>query len=451
MRFKVLSVWVAALALVSAGLAHASGVDEHKEPVRPTDNSLDVRMDGVGARKAVWMKDFGAPWWNDDLRLAILLNRGLNEVFLSLQATWINANDPDHLGHESYTDKLAIFIGKAHARRIKISAMTLESPNYILDDIENTGAERRIRGILAYNSAHPGATLDGIHIDTEPHTLPDWLTNKSFRMGQFLTMLSQIRSVLAAEGSSIEFSAAIAWFYNEQAGLGQHSGSAANLATYLDVLVPMVYDGCRSLPDAPCPLGDTKADILSKAGDEVRAVLPPPRVGWVPTIIGIGANDLGTIAEIATTTAYLESELASYPNYLGTSIWKYDHMLGAMKASRQADDSIDVRYDVSWCTAATGYHILYGDLDNVRNLATNTLSAIGGAACAIGTSGFYTWRPNEPTGRDLWFVVVADDGVSTEGSWGTGTNGERGGATPSGRCSMTTRAPLTEAPWGICP
>jgi subtilisin-like proprotein convertase family protein len=105
----------------------------------------------------------------------------------------------------------------------------------------------------------------------------------------------------------------------------------------------------------------------------------------------------------------------------------------AMKASRvdPAGTSINVTWDVSTC-ASTNYHVLYGDL------ATVSSYAIGGSACAIGTSGTYGWS-GVPAGS-LWYVVVADSGTTTEGSWGTGVGGaERGGGSASGQCSMASR------------
>jgi hypothetical protein len=72
-------------------------------------------------------------------------------------------------------------------------------------------------------------------------------------------------------------------------------------------------------------------------------------------------------------------------------------------------------------------------------------AAVGGSVCNLGTSGSASWS-GVPAG-DLWFVVVSDDGASTEGSWGTdGTGAQRGGAAPSGQCGMGTRDNS-----GVCP
>jgi len=61
-----------------------------------------------------------------------------------------------------------------------------------------------------------------------------------------------------------------------------------------------------------------------------------------------------------------------------------------------------------------------------------------GSVCNLGTTGSATWFP--PSNKSVWFVVVGDDGASTEGSWGTLSTGEqRGNAAVSGKCGMTLR------------
>jgi hypothetical protein len=103
-----------------------------------------------------------------------------------------------------------------------------------------------------------------------------------------------------------------------------------------------------------------------------------------------------------------------------------------MTASR-ADvpgSTINLTWDVATCSSSD-HHVLYGNLANVAS------STVSGAACDIGTSGTATWS-GVPAGS-LWFVIAGDDNATTEGSWGTTSSGERGGAAASGRCGVTTR------------
>ena len=102
------------------------------------------------------------------------------------------------------------------------------------------------------------------------------------------------------------------------------------------------------------------------------------------------------------------------------------------RASRAASDgsSINLTWDTTTCVAGD-YHVLYGPLSG---LPTTTVS---GSVCDLGTSGAYSWT-HVPAGN-LWFVIVSDDNVSIEGSWGTATSGPMGGTTVSGMCGMTSR------------
>jgi hypothetical protein len=105
----------------------------------------------------------------------------------------------------------------------------------------------------------------------------------------------------------------------------------------------------------------------------------------------------------------------------------------AAKGSKATPDgsSIDLTWDVSSCTGSD-YHVLYGPLSGV---STYTVT---GASCDLGTTGSATWT-GVPAG-DLWWVIVSDDNASLEGSWGRNSSGgQRGGASSSGLCSMTTR------------
>lgn len=103
--------------------------------------------------------------------------------------------------------------------------------------------------------------------------------------------------------------------------------------------------------------------------------------------------------------------------------------------SNQGTDGT-VTWDVTNCSSAN-YHIIYG---KGENLATWT---VDGGKCAIGTSGTYLWTgmpdPSSYASRFLWFLVVGDNGSTTEGSWGLTYPGgaEEGGTNCSNVCGMT--------------
>ena len=118
-----------------------------------------------------------------------------------------------------------------------------------------------------------------------------------------------------------------------------------------------------------------------------------------------------------------------------------DGTFGTAMTSARADGSgatIALTWDVSTC-ASPDHHLLYGDLAGVASLT------VTGSVCDLGATGTATWS-GAPAG-DLWYVVVGDDNGSTEGSWGTDSQGaQEGGATASGQCSLSARDNS-----GVCP
>lgn len=112
----------------------------------------------------------------------------------------------------------------------------------------------------------------------------------------------------------------------------------------------------------------------------------------------------------------------------------------------QSGSTLSVEWDTTSCTDATDHQILYGP---GAGLPANLLAPyeLEGAECAIGLTSPYVWmNVPDPTGDPknlLWWVVVATDGLETEGSWGRKSNGfERAGQGPgqsSGECDVTGR------------
>jgi len=112
----------------------------------------------------------------------------------------------------------------------------------------------------------------------------------------------------------------------------------------------------------------------------------------------------------------------------------------AMHAARldPTGSAIQVVWDAATCPAA-GYHLLYGPLSAVSSYA------VGGAKCAIGTSGIASWTGTPP--GSLWFIVTAENETGMEGSWGrTSSGGDVGGSAPSGLCGSAARLNTPSCP-----
>jgi uncharacterized repeat protein (TIGR01451 family) len=100
-----------------------------------------------------------------------------------------------------------------------------------------------------------------------------------------------------------------------------------------------------------------------------------------------------------------------------------------MTAERLLPDGTEISVDWDGQCAPTNAKIVYGPLDQV---STHTLS---GSLCVISDPENWTAVP----AGDLWFVLISDDGLGVESSWGLATDGERNGLIHSGTCGSTAK------------
>lgn len=96
--------------------------------------------------------------------------------------------------------------------------------------------------------------------------------------------------------------------------------------------------------------------------------------------------------------------------------------------------------NVSWTATCpdAGYNILWG---KASQLSSYTL---GGSQCAFSSGS--NWSAPDPSALGesfIWWVVVGNDAVSTESSWGTDSSSVERHPTPSGQCSDTAKSPAT--------
>jgi hypothetical protein len=107
--------------------------------------------------------------------------------------------------------------------------------------------------------------------------------------------------------------------------------------------------------------------------------------------------------------------------------------------------SLSISWDTATCSDATSHHIIYGQKSDLP-AAPGGVFGLTGAVCGIGGTSPFLWSP-APDATDglglIWWLVVVNDGASTEGPWGNGSDGlERIGPGPggsSGLCGITTK------------
>jgi plastocyanin len=108
--------------------------------------------------------------------------------------------------------------------------------------------------------------------------------------------------------------------------------------------------------------------------------------------------------------------------------------------------SLSIAWDTDSCGGAADHHILFGVGSRLPG-TPGGLYFLRGGECSLGLISPHVWTdvldPITDTSRLLWYLVVADDGVMTEGSWGEDSTGNErstfGDPGASGHCEMTDK------------
>ncbi len=113
----------------------------------------------------------------------------------------------------------------------------------------------------------------------------------------------------------------------------------------------------------------------------------------------------------------------------------------AMMAATAAGGAMTVTWDAT--CPATGTNLYWGFGSGLPGAPGGAYS-LSGSECGLGNTGTHTWNgspdPSTDASRFIWWVVVANDGAQTEGSWGKDSSGaERNGTQPSGRCGFIVK------------
>lgn len=150
-------------------------------------------------------------------------------------------------------------------------------------------------------------------------------------------------------------------------------------------------------------------------------------------------DTLGQVQTSTTTFTVAASDPPPIPNGARAGSPAGYRPLLAEDSSSQA--AIQLSWDASCPVANTNLYWGYGAGLPTQLGGSYTLS---GSACGMGNTGSYTWNgspdPASDPSRLVWWVIVATDGVHTEGSWGTDSSGaERNGTQASGQCGFTEK------------
>jgi hypothetical protein len=107
-------------------------------------------------------------------------------------------------------------------------------------------------------------------------------------------------------------------------------------------------------------------------------------------------------------------------------------------------NDLRVTWAVNACEIDWNHQLIYGELSDLPTSPGGTF-AVAGSVCNLGDTGVLDWlgTPNATDGKGLiWWIVVTNNGVNIEGSWGTDGVNERVGpgfAGSSGECGVVTK------------
>ena len=108
-----------------------------------------------------------------------------------------------------------------------------------------------------------------------------------------------------------------------------------------------------------------------------------------------------------------------------------------MRVAKLSPNGADLRvlFDTG-CPDAVNHDLIAGFSASLPTVLGGTYTP-SGSSCATGGSPFI-WNlvPLPASGDFLWWVIVADDGVSFEGSWGKDSIGERNGTGSNGASGL---------------
>ena len=120
----------------------------------------------------------------------------------------------------------------------------------------------------------------------------------------------------------------------------------------------------------------------------------------------------------------------------------------AMTVTRLSADAsvLAIHWDTNTCSGAVDYQILFGYASQLPHPPGGTYG-LSGSVCALGTDSPVTWAnvpPVTPGGTNwVWWLVVATDGATTEGPWGSDSGGDEregpAGSGSSGQCGVTDK------------
>ena len=232
---------------------------------------LEIPVSTAGTRNALWI------WQSADIvahraRRKDLLNfcraSNFDQVYLSINSDLAQQLD--------YDPRVASFLSKLHSEGVQISAL-LGDPNWIRQGRRGRLIDR-VNKIVRYNQQAAGAEqFDALHIDIEPHLLPEWHNRKEALLQEYIATLDTLHQVLRAANSELPVELDVPVSFNDLA-----ETQIKEIVNSADTIVIMAYN--RLDPSA----------LLSS----VKNLVQTTQAFGKPLVIGLNSDDFHTQEEL---------------------------------------------------------------------------------------------------------------------------------------------------------
>jgi outer membrane protein TolC len=250
-------------------------------------------------RRALWVWDPQAFARPDDAAFLVdfLVAQRFDAVYLFASLASLRGA-PDRYRH---------FIALAKRHNVAVQALNGE-PAWLLEPDFAT-LSRFIDAVAAFNASYPEAAFDAVHLDVEPHALPDWRQAKRAAqlLARYIDMLDEARPLTRAHGLALYVDAPY-WLINRSV---DGIPFVTHLRPRVDGVVLMSY-GLRA----------------TKISDALALMRRLPGAADLDAVIGVSADPAHlcpatSIGALESDIASLEQALADSPGIQGIAIHDY--------------------------------------------------------------------------------------------------------------------------------
>lgn len=167
---------------------------------------LDRHMEGEGLLWQLSAVNLNARAGKYPLRMTTYgWSAAFNKLDNEFLLWFLRTNEVDELlvsvGKKTNPDKLGQFLDGAAARGLRVHALIGE--NDLLRTDKRAALEKLVRGLANQKFA-------GLHVDIEPHVLPDWRGKRAYYLDRYIEMIEFIRALV---GENYPLSVSIPTFY----------------------------------------------------------------------------------------------------------------------------------------------------------------------------------------------------------------------------------------------